>query len=65
MNRFEEAETCHAKATKLRPEYVAAWLNLGEVLTRLGAREQAQACLEKARSISRNASAYSRSTAST
>ena len=57
MNRFAEADKCHAKATKLRPEYVAAWLNRGEVLARLGSREQAQQCLERARSISRGASA--------
>ena len=52
MNQFEEANRCHTKATNLRPTYVAAWLNRGEVLARLGAQEEAQRCLEKARSIS-------------
>ena len=55
MNQFEEASRCHEKATSFRPTYVAAWLNRGEVLARLGDREEAQRCLEKARSISRAA----------
>jgi Tetratricopeptide repeat len=57
MGRFEDADRCHAKATKLRPEYVAAWLNRGEVLARLGDRAEAEKCLERARTISRGASA--------
>jgi len=57
MGRFADADKCHTKATKLRPEYVAAWLNRGEVLARLGARDEAQKCLERARSISRSAAA--------
>jgi len=57
MNQFEEANRCHGKAKNLRPTYVAAWLNRGEVLARLGAHEEAQRCVERARSISRGTSA--------
>jgi len=51
MERFAEARKCHDEAVKIRPKYAAAWLNRGEVLARLGLREEAEFCLEKAKAL--------------
>jgi predicted Zn-dependent protease len=51
MNKFEEAKKCHDKAIKLKPKYIAAWLNRGEVLVRLGKRDEAEKSLNRAKSL--------------
>jgi tetratricopeptide (TPR) repeat protein len=51
MGRFEDAKACHDRAVELKPRYVAAWLNRGEVLARLGDRAEAQRCLDRAKAL--------------
>ena len=51
MGRYEDAKTCHDRAVALKPRYVAAWLNRGEVLARLGDRAEAERCLARARAL--------------
>ncbi|CAD5371023.1 TPR_REGION domain-containing protein [Rubrivivax sp. A210] len=48
MDRLEEARDAFAGALRLDPAHFSAWLELGNVSRRLGARERAVQCYERA-----------------
>ncbi|VEN37935.1 unnamed protein product [Callosobruchus maculatus] len=46
--KFQEAEVLLRKALEVRPNFAAAWMNLGIVLTNLNRTEEAENCYKTA-----------------
>ena len=51
LGKFQEAELSFRKAIEIKPDYVEAHYNLGNVLRNLGKLHEARLCSEKIMSI--------------